>query len=459
MTAVLSRLPDVETAMAAWVTNLAISEVPQPALRVARDCVTDGVGVMLAGSGSTVFSQAAGLPRPAGVCAVVDGMSATDASMAALLNGIACHAMDFDDTSYAGIVHGTAVVLPAVLAAAQETDASGAQLLEAFIAGIEVEYALGLAVTDSFYERGFWSTAALGVVGAAAGVAKLLGLPAAAVADAIRIAANMPIGLRGTHGSTAKPYLCGMAARLGMEAAHAARAGIHGQHGTFERPRGFAQTLNGGILKSAVFQELGSRYTLVNPGVAFKLRPLCSATQAAIEAVTSIMADAVLQPSDIDSVVCYGTALVVASLPYTQPSSVSEAQFSMQFALGCTLLKGDVRLDHLNDITVNDRQLRQLMARIELREDPSLQAPQGPEAARVEIKTRDGRHFEKTVLAATGMPQHPASQKQLSGKFMNCATRRTGASEARSLWECLQHIDQLPEVRNLFSGLSPIKRA
>src|SRR5690606_31118430 len=124
-------------------------------------------------------------------------------------------------------------------------------LLAGFVAGVETENALGLALTDSLYERGCWTTATLGVIGAAAGAAKLLRLAPDAVAHAIRLAANMPLGLRATHGSSGKPYLCGMAARLGVEAALAAAAGIQGQAGTFERRRGFAHALNDGTFHSA----------------------------------------------------------------------------------------------------------------------------------------------------------------------------------------------------------------
>lgn len=462
MSAVLSGPADVESKLARWVNELTLSKVPQAALHAARDCITDGMGVMLAGAMSKAYSQVAEMPRPDGLCAVVDTRSKTDAGTAALLNGTACHALDFDDTSYAGIVHATAVVLPAVLAAAQETDASGRQLLEAFIAGVEVEYALGLAVTDSLYVRGHWTTATLGVVGAAAGVSKLLGLTQEGIADALRIAANMPIGLRGTHGSTAKPYLCGVAARLGVEAAHAARVGIHGQPGTFEGGRGFAQTLNEGALDSGAFERLGASFSLVSPGVAIKLRPLCSATQAAIEAVTLLMDETGVRRDDIQSVVCYGTSLVVACLPHTRPVNTSQAQFSMQFALACALLHGRVSLDHLKDDIVTDSQMKQWMERVELKLDASLvpadELAACPEAARVEFILRDGRRLEKTVLAATGMPQKPVSQKQLFEKFMDCATRRAGVIEAQALWECLRHIENLPKTRSLISDLVPLRR-
>lgn len=453
---------DAESLVATWVAQVSLPEIPQAALSVARTCIADGLGVMLAGTRSPVFAQCATLPRPAGRCNVSDGGPCTDAATAALLNGAACHALDFDDTCYAGIVHGTAVVLPAVLAVAQEVNATGEQLLEAFIAGVETVYALGLAVTDSLYERGFWATGTLGVIGAAAGAARLLGLDAGGVAHAIRLAANVPVGLRATHGSSGKAYLCGVAAKLGVESAYAAKAGIQGQTGTFERHRGFASTHNGGLLRREALQALGTRYALVDPGIAFKLRPLCSATQAAIDATIALRSQNDFEAQDVETVVCRGTALVVSSLPHHSPSRPGEAQFSMAFAIACTLLHGDVRLDHLTDSTLADGQMKRLMERIELLEDATLVRPEAalacPEAARVDVVLRDGRRLQCTVMAATGMPQQPATELQLQAKFMDCAMRAVGVLEAGELCNRARRIDEVAKVRLLFHGLLPAGR-
>ncbi len=446
---------DVESRLADWATGLALSDIPPAVLAVAHACIADGLGVMLAGSATDVYVRTATLPGQDGPCCLADGTVGADARTAAQLNGTAGHALDFDDTSYAGIVHGTAVVLPAVLAVAQDVDASGARLLEAFVAGVEVEYALGLALTDSLYERGFWATATLGVIGAAVGAGKLLGLDASAMANAIRLAANQPIGLRATHGASGKPYLCGVAARAGVEAAYAARAGIAGQPGTFERPRGYAGTLNGGMLDIRAIDALGSRHALIDPGVAFKLRPMCSAMQAAVEAVIALRNTHAWTVDGVQAVHCHGAALVVTSLPYRLPALPSEAQFSMPFSIACTLLHGDVRIEHLTDATLADPALQGLMQRIDLQEDKALVPPEQvtacPEAVRVDIELTDGRHLSHTVLAATGMPQRPASQAVLRDKFLACAGYVLALEQARALWDRLQGLAHETSLRGLLS--------
>lgn len=444
---------DVESRIAQWNVGITLADMPAPVLSMARRCIRDGLAVMLAGSATEVFTQCASLPRQAGPCELANGSRSADVCAAALLNGTAGHALDFDDTSYAGIVHGTAVVLPAVLAVAQDCGADGARLLEAFVVGVETEYALGLALTDSLYSRGFWATATLGVIGAAAGAAKLLDLDIATTAHAIRLAANQPIGLRATHGASGKPYLCGVAARNGVEAAYAARAGIKGQPGTFERPRGYADTLNGNTFDLEAIEKLGTRFALLDPGIAFKLRPMCSATQAAIEAVIALRTTHPWAVEQIASIHCHGTHLVVTSLPYATPSRVSEAQFSMPFAIACTLLHGDVQLSHLADATLADPALQQLMQRVTLKEDSNLVAPEHalscPEAVRVEVRLTDGRRLSHTVLAATGMPQQPAAEQVMRDKFMACVARTHPPEQALALWHRLTHLEQITDLRHL----------
>ncbi len=448
MTIACSEPMDAESRLSRWVAGLTLAAVPESVLAVARACMADGIGVMLAGSATSVFRQCETIPRYAGRCRLADGSGTADARSAALLNGAAGHALDFDDTCYAGIVHGTAAVLPAVLAVAQEIDADGARLLEAFVSGVEIEYALGLALTDSLYERGHWTTATLGVIGAAAGCAKLLGLDADSTAQAIRLAANMPLGLRITHGTSGKPYLCGIAARLGVDAAYAAQAGLAGQAGTFEKPHGYAETLNGGTFRADVIDTLGTRYALLDPGVAFKLRPMCSAMQAAVEAVIVLRERHEWTPDQVESVLCHGTPLVVSCLPYHAPTKPSEAQFSMPFSIACALLHGDVRVEHLNEATLADPALRQLMQRIELRADAMLVPPHKastcPEAARVTVTLTGGRQLSHTVLAATGMPQKPASTSSLREKFMACVASALSPDHARAVWQRLQRVEHEP---------------
>ncbi|HFK3156638.1 TPA: MmgE/PrpD family protein, partial [Citrobacter sedlakii] len=432
---------DIESHIAEWISKFSLAGIPREVINVAQACIADGIGVMLAGSTSNIFRQLNSRHTSAGHCSVAGNKIRTDAQTAALLNGVACHAYDFDDTSYAGIVHGTAVILPAVLAMSQELGVTGTQFLESFIVGVETEYTLGLAVTESLYERGFWATTTLGVIGAAAGVARLLSNNPQLIANAIRLAANMPVGLRAIHGTNGKPYLCGMAAKLGVEAAFAAYEGISGRKHTLNGKFGFASTCNGERLLLPFVQSIGNRYTLIDPGVAFKLYPLCSATQAAIEAALWLRTQYNFNTEEIDHITCKGTDLVINSLPYFSPATATEAQFSMQFAISCALLNRDISFEHLNYETISHSEMKVLMKHIKLVADSSFLPPEEstacPEASQVEIHLRDGTVLSKAVFAATGMPQHQATKGQLFDKFKKCTKLASIDIDIDLLWEGL----------------------
>ncbi|MBE7522448.1 MAG: MmgE/PrpD family protein [Burkholderiales bacterium] len=415
---------DAEDRIAHWVATLDLAGIPPAVRSAAETCLIDGVGVWMAGRATDVYARSSSLTGiPLG------------AAESAFLGGVAIHALDYDDTSYAGIVHGTAGVLPAVMAACDHRDGDGRLLLEAFVAGVEVLYAMGETVTDHLYQGGHWCTTTLGILGASCGAARALGLRAFETANALRLAANMPLGLRVSHGSTAKPYLNGVAARLGYEAAQAARAGITGTPGTLEGHFGFADVHNAGIWSGDRLTRLGDQWGLTDPGVAIKRHPLCSAAQAAIEATLALRATHSIAADDVASVECRGTPLVTSCLTYRGPATIPQAQFSMPFAIACALVFGEVGLAQLRDDVLRSPAITRLMARVALREDPALVAPgdrrDAPEASAVTIHLRDGNKVSKIVLAATGMPTRPLTHEQVSAKFLDCA-RFGGVDETRA---------------------------
>lgn len=444
---------DLETTIARWVHRFSIDQAPAGAIGAATLCIADVMGVAHAGSRTETYGLCSRTGFHQGGCTVIGTGATADAPSAAYLNAVASHVLDFDDTSYAGIVHGSAVILPAVLAVAEEIGANGRQLLEAFICAAEVEYTLGLALTETLYARGHWTTATLGILGATVGACKLYGLGVEEVANAIRLSMNIPLGLRATHGSTGKPFLCGMAARLGVEMALAAKAGIAGSTNTTHHAFGFINTVNGGRFHEDAIAGLGTRFALISPGIAFKLYPLCSATQAAIEATLMIATTLRPRVADIVRIRCRTTPLAASCLPYLEPTAPSEAQFSMTFAIACALLYGPVSINHLNMETLRDERLRVLMTHIEMIADAELVDPREradyPEGDSVEITLANGERYSETILAAEGMPQKPASIDTLCTKFKDCTAQVLEASGREALWDRLMSIASLPEARDL----------
>jgi 2-methylcitrate dehydratase PrpD len=368
---------------------------------------------------------------------------------------VAAHVLDFDDTCYAGVVHPSAVIFPAAFAAAEAAEASGIQLLEAFIAGREVEMTLGRMAGYALYEKGWLNTTLLGAIGAAAAAAKAFALDADATCSAITLATTEAHGIRAVLGTQAKPLVVGRAAETGVHAAELARLGVRCSSDVFTSEYGFFSLFNAGQYDPRALTELGRRWALIDPGVAFKLYPVCSAAQAAVEATAEILRAEGLTANDVARVLCEVTPLVHVSLRYNRPTTVQEAQFSMPFAIGCILAYGalDVRL--LSRETLSDQSLRSQMDKVEMQESKDFTTDAAflercPEGARVTVETHDGRQISRVQGAATGMPQNPMSEAQLAEKFLHGACRVLPPDAARALLSRIHHLERLKSAAALF---------
>lgn len=458
--------PSISRQIAGWVAGLSPDDIPERAHHGGRRSFLDVLGVSIAGSAHPTARSARQIvlqhyaPGPASL------LSATRGSVsplgAALANGVAAHVLDFDDVSYEGMAHSSCVVFPAALAAAEAVDASGEALLAAFIAGCEVHYALGRAFTAEMFWNGWWTTGLLGSIGAAAASAKVMGLSEDAIARAIGFAAAQATSAKTVIGTPVKPYACGRAAEAGVHAALYAAAGLTAPEQAFEDDNGMAVLMNGGMLHRGEIARLGRRW-VHDDAVAFKMFPLCSAAQAAAEAAQQL---ARLDDVDFDSVVrlvCRVTPVVAGHLEFPSPKSVTEAQFSLPFAVGCALRHGSITVGHLNQATLEDAALKRLMAKVEMHVAEELAATpeqrrDAPEAAIVEAHLADGRVLTRTMPAATGMPGNPPSDSTLREKFLACMSHVAAGREdrvtARTIADRILEPGRMPSARSLTALLA-----
>ncbi len=445
--------PPAADRLAAWAASFAWDTAPAAAVHEAKRCLVDVVGCALAGARHPTSSRVrnhAEAVLPKGACTTALG-AATGPLAAAQINGTAAHVWDHDDTCYEGIVHPSAIVWPAVQAAVELKGGSGSTLLSAFIAGVEVELAVARGIGPGLYDRGWWNTSVLGAIGAAAGAGRGLGLAPETLSHAIRLAAAFASGTRVVLGSQAKPFGAGQAARAGLEAALAARAGITGPPLVFEEHRGMAAVLNGSRFDASAL-AIGERWGLMDPGIAFKLFPACSAMQAAAEALLSLRAEHGLTPANVEGVRCEVTNLVAISLTHDRPATVQEAQFSMNFAMACALMHGGFGIEHLEEQAFRAPAAVAFMPRVTMAEIDDLAASPSdkvdfPEAARIIVTTVDGRRFERTVMAASGMPKNKADDGRLSAKFRRNAASRLDTAAMAGLESRLWSIEECRDVR------------
>ena len=224
-------------------------DCPAEAVDAARRAILDCLGVMLAGSAEPAARIVTDIARSEGgapLATVIGTSLRTGAVWAALANGTAAHALDFDDTNFTMIGHPSAPVLSAALAAGELALADGRALVHAFLLGFEVETTLAEVLNPAHYERGFHATGTLGTMGAAATTARLLGLDPRQTGTALAIAASQASGLKENFGTMTKPFHAGHAARSGVLSALLAREGFTASERALEGPQGYFAVLGAG---------------------------------------------------------------------------------------------------------------------------------------------------------------------------------------------------------------------
>ncbi len=452
----------ITATLARWVSTLDLDDVPRDVCGEASRCLLDGIGVAIAGSVHKTSRQAAEAAAELygpGPCTVLSPRCPRlGPAGAALANGTAGHVLDFDDTSYTGIFHATAVCWPAVLAAAEQRKVSGRRMLEAFIAGVETSYALAEWIGTSIYFDGWWTTPLIGQPGAAAAVAKVLELDERKTAAAIELAVSTAAGMRSVFGTAAKPVGVGIAARQGLEAAYLAGSGIEAGCRISTGDQGWLHRLGIERANDTRIAEIGSRFGLVDPGILFKRFPICSAAHAAVDAAAEIAGKHNVDPDLIDTVECIVTPLVATSLKYPDPASAEQAQFSLPYTVATALLNGTVTPEHLARQSWREPQVHALMAKVRMTSSPDLggrlaRTEDGPEGAVVTVSLKSGEHFTVAKPIAYGMPDNPLSDEDITAKFRSCCAPVLGSSGCERLRERILVLEAMDNTTELFADV------
>jgi 2-methylcitrate dehydratase PrpD len=441
--------------LARWTSGLQLADIPPAVQQAAKRCLIDTTGVALAGSRTWVAMQAVALSRltaAEGRARALGDERPVSAPAAAFVNATAAHALDFDDNAYPAFVHGSAVIMPAALAVAQMQGLSGARLLAAFVAGAECEYALGKALTRHLYDRGWWTTGVLGVVGACAAASHALDLTTDQTAAALALALAGTGGMKAAFGSDAKTLMAGRSSEAGVIAALLARQGCTGPLDIVEHSHGLAVMFNGGRLEPVTMP--GDSWSLLKPGVDIKRVPVCLSSHAAIDALREMLGLGVVAAPDIAEIICDVPPIVIQNLVHDLPVTRQQAQFSMPFAMACTVLLGDLSLAMLDDAVLGRADLLTWMKRVRMfssdRWQPQL-LESAPEGAWVKVVRHDGSAVEGFCAMPLGSTAQPLSSAQLNDKFMQCSTQALPLPRAECLLDDLLRLEQLPGVRHLLA--------
>ncbi len=444
--------------LANWAYNLEYSQLPRVISNISKKALLDVSAVGVAGSKTQAGKTAEVLARrffnsQEQNTSLFNGEQFS-VKQAAYANAVAAHALDMDDTCYAGIVHATVVIAPLVLAYAEADNKSGKELLVAFIAGSEITYALGLAVGSSLYENNFWPTSVLAVIGAAAALAKLKGLNERTIARAIAFAALNISPLRCMHGTDAKPLAVGETVKRAIDAVEISQSDASVPIDVFERTEGPFNLIAGKKFNRQSALQLGEQWCLIDPGLVIKLFPLCSCAQTSVEALIGIMQQNKIDQNDIESVSITTTSMVLKTLRFDDPQDENQAMFSLPYALACVLIDNDVKPEHISQDSLNRADLQAAMEKISYQiSDNLFNLDESPEAACVKVKMNHGEIFELKRLYPTGDPRCPATQTQFGNKIKTCVRGKINIDKFINAFENIENTKNINELTNHFKGI------
>jgi 2-methylcitrate dehydratase PrpD len=365
-----------------------------------------------------------------------------DMASAALVNGITSHTFDFDDTHLRTIIHPAGPVASSVLALAEHLGLSGREVIDALVLGVDVECRVGNCVYPDHYDRGWHITGSAGMLGAAAGCARLLKLDERHTMMALGIAASQPIGLREQFGTMTKPFHPGAAARAGLLSALLAKNGFTASPRALEAPRGLIQVYSDKRDWSEITTDLGKRFEIsINTYKPFACGIVIHPT---IDAGTQLRAKGI-KPGDIERVELKVHSLVLELTGKKEPQDGLQAKFSVYHGFACGLIFGQAGETEYEDDIVLRPDVTDLRRKVVATVDDSIREEQ----ADVTAVLKDGRREHVFVKHAIGSLERPMTDADLERKFHSLADHTIGEARASKLIEACWKVAEMKDVKQL----------
>jgi 2-methylcitrate dehydratase PrpD len=448
-----------------FIDGIRYDDFPDEAVRIAKHCIIDGLGVMLAGATQTAGKIVRALADDAHARpeATIFGESPLKSSVsyAALANGTSGHALDWDDTQlttsadriFGLLTHPTIPPLAATLALGEHLGISGQTMLEAFLTGFEVECKIAEAIAPAHYKMGFHSSGTIGTFGAAVAAAKLLQLDRDQLAHMLAIAASSASGIRVNFGSMTKPLHVGRAAQNGVVAAQLAARGFTGGADALDPPWGFFASFSHGegFEPYRIIGKLGNPHTIIWPGVSIKPYPCGVLGHPTMDAMRRLVIDNDVKPEDIVAIRVRAGTNILNPLRYDIASNELEAKFCPAFMVSAIALRRKAGVHEFNDAFVRSEPVQAMMKKVQRVLDKDIEA-QGWEKIRstVEVDLTDGRTLVQPADERyRGGPDLPFTREELLEKFSDCATMLLEPQRVTELFVKLERLEDIAHIREI----------
>jgi 2-methylcitrate dehydratase PrpD len=448
--------PPFTRALAERISRLHFEDLPDDVVARARHSILDWLGVTLCGWSDPLVGKLARIMEAerGGTAATLLGSGGmVSASQAALVNGTASHALDFDDVHLPSRVHPSVPVAPAAIAVAERDRRSGKALIAAFVAGVEAQSTIAAAMGEAHYKRGWHNTATFGMFGATAACGSLAGLTADEMQRAFGIAATQAAGLRISFGTMCKPLHAGHAASQGLLAAALAREGFTSRTDALECTDGFAAMLGGEDSLQRMTAMLDERATLdperfYTRSIIFKFHASCYGTHAPIESALRLreqLSGALPSRLAVRVEPQYMSVCNIAT-----PSSPLEAKFSIRHAVALALLGHDLADGNSFSATmIGDPDVARLRERIDVAGDTGIKRAN----AHIEAQLADGTALSVSTDASQAETHLTRQGERVEMKFATCARGILSASAIGRAIDICRELDRLEDVATRISAL------
>jgi 2-methylcitrate dehydratase PrpD len=428
-------------AIADFATGFDLKSAPPIVIERARIAFVDTVGVMLAGSQSSptdIVCDIIKLEGSAPVATIVGRPLRASPQLAALANGVAAHAMDFDLNTATQSVTG---VIPAILPVAETTGATPSEMLAAFIVAAEIAARLFRAAPQGWRNSSWHGTGTIGTTAAAIASARLMKLPAERIPDVVGITASMAGGLNVNFGTMTKPLHSGRAAQQGVLAAMLGARGYTANHGALEGSGGYFERF---VQKWTLepFADLGSRYDLAEMGYRLKAYPSGGLGHTTIDAALELRE--LIALDDIARIDVAITNFAARRLTDKYPLTEESAKFSGPYLAAYTLVHGAPMFAAFTEEALRDEAVRGLARKVSLATYAEYADLVEDSPAKVSVTLNDGRKIERSKYYPSGTVQAPMSPAQIKAKFDVCAAQAINNSAAEKIYAMLSTIGEQP---------------
>jgi len=373
---------------------------------------------------------------------------------AVIFNSFASHSTYLEDGSRYTGGHPSSVVIPSVIAYAEYKNLTGRKVISAIAAGYELFLRLGRAIYPSTVERGFKSTAVLGAVSSAAGVAHLMGFDKIRAKNAIAIACNLGVGLKESlKASSSEPIQVARTSEAGLIAALFSGQGAEGASSIIEN--GFLRAFADDVSTEEILADLGSNFRIHE--TYLKTHGGCRGNHAPVDAIQDLILENKFIEKDISEI-----EVQVDSVTYDaeihHPHNGAQAQFSVAFAIASVLLDGNASIFQYSDSKIADPRIRDLMSRIQVKVNKSLDVDYPDKrGAYVRVKMKNGEELSGSIDNAKGEPECPLSMAQIESKFITLSSGLLGC-DASKVMDLVLNIDKVADVSTLMSLMNPRKQ-